>query len=106
MNRRIRSLALAIIALMGIAGGMFVAGSAGASTTRSKASAYLASPVEVHGTAVPAGCAAVRKANPTMVGRSLVIGTDPEGPPFESINAKGVLIGFDIDLAADIMSCL
>lgn len=36
------------------------------------------------------------------VPQSLRIGTDPTYPPFESKNAQGQLVGFDIDLANEI----
>ncbi|MDI9229621.1 transporter substrate-binding domain-containing protein, partial [Serratia bockelmannii] len=36
------------------------------------------------------------------VPKTLRIGTDPTYPPFESKNAQGQLVGFDIDLANEI----
>jgi polar amino acid transport system substrate-binding protein len=75
-------------------------GSSGPASSGGASASAAAAPAKV------TGCAAVRKANPSLVGKSISVGTDPSGPPFESINSSGKLVGFDVDLMGDIMNCL
>jgi polar amino acid transport system substrate-binding protein len=56
--------------------------------------------------AVPAGCAAVQKENASVAGKTYSVGTDPEAPPFETINSSGTVVGFDIDVMTEVTRCL
>jgi polar amino acid transport system substrate-binding protein len=52
-------------------------------------------------------CAAVQKANPTVVGKSYSVGIDPSIPGYETIAASdpNKIEGFDVDLLAAVSAC-
>jgi polar amino acid transport system substrate-binding protein len=72
----------------------------------SLSSASVARPALSAKASTPAGCSSVQTKNPSVVGKSLVVGSDPEEKPFESINSAGKVVGFDIDLMNEVTACL
>jgi|GEM_PF-161672 len=50
----------------------------------------------------PSSAGPTLKTLPNLKGRALKVGTDPTYPPFESLNEKQEIVGFDVDLVTEI----
>jgi len=58
--------------------------------------------------AVPAECQDVAKKYPSLAGKTLHMGADPQTPPYASLDPEnpGKLVGSDIDLAKAVFDCI
>jgi polar amino acid transport system substrate-binding protein len=92
-----------IITVAGCSSSSSPATSAGGPATSSAAGASSAGGTS---DAVATECAKVQKDNPSVVGKTFQVGSDPEAPPFETIDSSGKLVGFDIDTMDAVTSCM
>lgn len=96
MFSRMKLLAAAI-ALSSVLGGAAVGANLAGAAAR---------PATRAGFTAPSGCSMVEKDNASFVGTTVTVGSDPESPPFESINSAGKPVGFDMDLLSEVSACL
>jgi polar amino acid transport system substrate-binding protein len=97
MKTRMTIVRGAVLAAALLTGASVMPGVAGASENGSAG---------VQQSSTPSACSTVQKNHSALAGKTITIGTDPEEAPFESIDSSGKPVGFDIDLAQEVMACL